>query len=92
MSKNENALHEQQDSQVHQSTLRPTVQVQLPDGRVFEFMRGAPLVDVLRLAYDEDRQPVAAVIDGILVESSRPLDWDVAVKPVFLTDSDGSRI
>jgi uridine kinase len=55
-------------------------------------MRGAPLVDVFRAAYGEDRQPVAAVIDGILVESSRPLNWDVAVKPVFLTDSDGSRI
>jgi len=91
VSKNEKVL-QQQDFDVRQSTLRSTIQVQLPDGRVFEFLRGAPLVDVFRTAYDEDNQPVAAIIDGHLVESSRPLDWDIAVKPVFLKDSDGIRI
>jgi len=89
---NKKASHQKKDSEVHQATLRPTVQVQLPDDRVFEFVRGAPLVDVFRIAYDSDKQPVAAVIDGVLVESSRPLGWDTAVQPVFLTDSDGARI
>lgn len=79
-------------SDVKSALLRSTVQIQLPDGRVFEFHRGAPLVDVFRVAYDQDNQPVAAVIDDMLVESSRPVDWDIAVKPVFLTDSDGARI
>ena len=82
----------QKSFDVHPAELRPTVQIQLPDGRVFEFARGAPLVDVFRVAYDRDNQPVAAIIDGELVESSRPLDWDIDVQPVFLTDSDGARI
>jgi len=89
---NNNALHPQHKFKVHQTTLRPTVQVQLPDERVFEFERGTPLVDVFRLAYDSDNQPVAAVINSVLVESSRPLNWDTAVTPVFLKDSDGARI
>lgn len=92
MSNNKKVSHPKKDSEVHQAALRPTVQVQLPDGRVFEFVRGAPLVDVFRVAYDSDKQPVAAVIDGVLVESSRPLEWDTAVRPVFLTHSDGARI
>ena len=83
---------EQKSSDVRPAKLRSTVQVQLPDGRVFEFARGAPLVEVFRVAYDRDSQPVAAIIGGELVESSRPLDWDIDVQPVFLTDSDGARI
>lgn len=79
-------------SDVRPAELRSTVQVLLPDGRVFEFSRGAPLVNVFRVAYDQDKQPVAAIIDGMLVESSRPVDWDIDVEPVFLTDSDGARI
>lgn len=80
------------DHRIHQAALRPTIQIQLPDGRVFEFDRGTPLVNVFRTAYDSNSQPVAAIINGVLVESSRPLDWDTAVSPVFLTDSDGARI
>lgn len=77
---------------VQQAELRSTVQIQLPDKRVFEFEREAPLGDVFRVAYDRDNQPVAAIIDGVLVESSRPVCWDIDVQPVFLTDSDGARI
>jgi len=77
---------------VRQAELRPTAQVQLPDGRVFECARGAPLVDVFRSAFPPDEQPVAAVVNGELWESSRPIHWDAAVRPVFLSDSDGARI
>lgn len=77
---------------VRSAELRATVQVQLPDGRVFEFPRGAPLVEVFRAAYDRDRQPVAAIVRGELWESSRPVGWDLEMQPVFLTDSDGARI
>lgn len=80
------------NTKVQPAELRETVQVQLPDGRVFEFSRGAPLVDVFRVAYDCDSQPVAAIVRGELWESSRPVAWDLAVRPVFLTDSDGARI
>ncbi len=79
-------------SDVQQAKLRPTVQTRLPDGRVFEFPRGAPLVDVFRVAFDPDVQPLAAMVNGELWESSRPVEWDVDVAPVFLSDSDGSRI
>lgn len=92
MPKNKKETNQKQDHQIHEAELRATVQIQLPDERVFEFNRGTPLVDVFRAAYDINSQPVAAIIDGVLVESSRPLDWDTAVRPVFLTDSDGARI
>lgn len=90
-SNNKNCL-KNESSDIRQASLRCTVQIQLPDQRVFEFPRGAPLVDAFRVAYDPDNQPVAAVINGKLVESSRPILWDVDVQPVLLTDSDGARI
>lgn len=74
------------------SELRPTVQIRLSDGRVLEFPRGAPLVRAFRFAYPAQNQPVAAVVNGELWESSRAVHWDTDVKPVFLTDSDGARI
>ena len=77
---------------VQQAELRPMVQVQFPDGRVFEFERGAALVHVFRVAFSQDEQPVAAIVNDELWESSRPIHWDVAVRPVFLSDSDGARI
>jgi uridine kinase len=79
-------------SAVQQASLRPTVQIRFPDGRVFECPRGAPLVDVFRAAFDDDHQPAAAIVNHVLVESSRPILWDTDVRPVFLTDSDGARI
>jgi len=89
---NDNDRLKSDTSGVRQATLRPTVQVRLPDERVFEFERGAPLMQVFRAAYDHDNQPIVVIIDGKLVESSRPVLWDVDVQPVFLTDSDGARI
>ena len=89
---NSEECREIETSGVWQAALRPTVQIRLPDERVFEFERGAPLMRVLRVAYDPDNQPLAAVIDGKLMESSRPVLWDVDVQPVFLADSDGARI
>ncbi len=77
---------------IERSELRPTVEVRLPDGRVFEFPRGEPLVGVFRVAYPPENQPVAAVVHGELWESSRAVLWDTDVRPVFLTDSDGVRI
>jgi len=88
----EGNCQQRETANVRQADLRSTVQAQLPDGRVFEFARGSALVDVFRVAYDSDNQPVAAIVNGELCESSRPVSWDVKVKPVFLTDSDGARI
>ncbi|MFC2079796.1 hypothetical protein ACFLSZ_07425, partial [Candidatus Bipolaricaulota bacterium] len=82
MSRDSNECQQREASNVRPAELRPTVQVRLPDGRVFEFAREAPLVDVFRVAYDRDNQPVAAIVDGDLVESSRPVSWDIDVQPV----------
>jgi len=79
-------------NEVRQAKLRETVQVVLPDGRVFELPRGEPLSDVFRKAYAREHQPVAAIVNESLWESSRPIEWDIAAKPIFLTDSDGMRI
>ncbi|MCK5247407.1 nucleoside kinase, partial [Candidatus Bipolaricaulota bacterium] len=92
MSRNNKEFKEHMSFDVRPAELRPTVQIQLPDGRVFEIERGAPLMRVFRVAYDPDNQPVAAIINGKLAESSRPVMWDVDVRPVLLTDSDGARI
>ncbi|MCD5415995.1 nucleoside kinase [Candidatus Bipolaricaulota bacterium] len=72
---------------------RTTVQVHLPDDRVFEGKRGTPLVKFFQVAFtDSDNPPVAAVVQGELCELFRPVERDITAKPVFLSDSDGMRI
>jgi len=79
---------------IRETALRADVQVRLPDGRVFEAPRSTPLKEILRAAFpDRTNPPVAAVIGGEdLRELAWPVDRDVDVSPVFLSDSDGVRI
>ncbi|MBC7169632.1 nucleoside kinase [Candidatus Bipolaricaulota bacterium] len=72
---------------------RETVQAVFPDDRAFEGPTGTPLADFVRAAYPEPQVPaVAAIVDGELRELSCRLHEDAAVRPVFLTDSEGIRI
>ena len=83
----------QSSSAVRETELRPTVQVRLPDGRVYDVERHTALTDVFRIAYpDEDNPAVAAIVDDELRELSWPLENDADASPVFLSDSDGMRI
>ncbi len=72
---------------------RDRVQARLPDGRIFEAPPGTRLQDLLQIAAgDDDRRPVAAVVDGELTESTAPLLVDSDVVPVTLGDGEGMRI
>ncbi len=72
---------------------RATVQVHLPDDRVFEGERGRSLDEFFQAAFtDPNNPPVAAIVQGELRELLRPVDSDITARPVFLSDSDGMRI
>ncbi len=72
---------------------RETVQVQFPDGQVLEGPRGTTVEVFVQEVYGDRPVPViAALVDGELRELSHPLQRDVRVAPVFLSDSDGVRI
>ena len=78
---------------VREAELRSTVQVRLSDGRVYDVDRCTPLAEVLRIAYpNEDDPAVAAIVADTLRELAWPIDRDVDVAPVFLSDSDGMQI
>jgi uridine kinase len=72
---------------------RETVQVSLPDGRIFEGERGTSLCEFFRVAFTKtENPPVAAVVQGELRELLWSVGSDVEAKPIFLSDSDGMRI
>jgi uridine kinase len=80
-------------SAVREAELRPTVQIRLSDGRVYDIGRYTPLGEVFRLAYpDEDNPAVAAIVDDELRELAWPVERDGDADPVFLSDSDGMQI
>jgi len=72
---------------------RPTVEVQLPDGRVFTGPRGATVAQFLKAAAAPDDAPlVAAIVNDELRELNYFIDMDARVQPITLGDPDGSRI
>jgi uridine kinase len=79
---------------------RATVEVHLPDGRVIEGPRGAPVGDFLKLVDHPDAKPddgltapiVGAVVNGELRELIYPIAMDARVRPVSMAESDGMLI
>lgn len=72
---------------------RSSVQVHLPDGRIFAGPTGASLEAFIRHAWSRRQAPVmAAVVNGHLSELSQPVNEDIHVQPVTMSDSDGMRI
>ncbi len=88
------------DARVHDvtSVVRParpreTVQITLPDGRVFEGPPGTRLETFIQAAYPDAEIPiVAAIVDGRLRELTYVPEKDAVVQPVDLTSADGMRI
>jgi len=75
------------------SKRRETVQAIFPDGRAFDGPAGTALGEFVRAAYPDPQVPaMAATVGGELRELSFPLREDAAVRPVFLTDSEGIKI
>ncbi len=80
-------------SPVREAELRPTVQVRLPDGRVYDVERDIPLGEVFRVAYPDEGNPaVAAIVEDELRELACPVEGDAVVTPIRLSDSDGMQI
>ena len=72
---------------------RTTVQVTLPDARVYEAPCGTEVGAFLAVAYSDAQIPiVAALVDGTLRELRYALDRDAVVQPVDTSSSDGLRI
>ena len=93
MNQRKNERMNQRSDAVREAKLRSTVQIQLPDDRVYEVARHTPLAEVFRVAYpNEDNPAVAAILGNELRELAWPVDSDANVTPVFLSDSDGMEI
>ncbi|HEX7555573.1 MAG TPA: nucleoside kinase, partial [Leptolinea sp.] len=72
---------------------QPSVEVYLPDGRVIRGDRGKEIVNFLRVLPEWDNPPiVGAIINGELRELTFPISIDSRVKPVTMSDTDGTRI
>lgn len=74
-------------------TPRPNVEIHLPDGRVLNGPRNAPIGDFLKVIQTEGTPPiVGAVVNGELRELTYPIKMDAQVRPVSMGDADGMRI
>lgn len=78
---------------VKQVKPRATVEITLPDGRVFSGRRGLP-VEKFMMALPEWGNPpiVGAIVNNELRELTYPITIDSRVQPVDVTSADGSRI
>jgi uridine kinase len=72
---------------------RPTVEVNLQDGRVLCGPRNAKIGDFL-LAFQDEKDPpvVGAIVNGELRELTFPIKMDSKVRPVTMGEADGMRI
>jgi len=71
----------------------PTVEVQLPDGRVICGPRNAPIGDFLKQLESEGYPPiVGAVMNNELRELTYPVSQDAVVRPVTMAEADGMLI
>lgn len=78
---------------IQQVEPRQTVEVHLPDGRVFSGQRGEPIGDFLKILPEAKEFPiVGAVVNGDLRELTYPIQMDACVEPVTMRDADGARI
>ncbi|HMK08371.1 MAG TPA: nucleoside kinase [Anaerolineales bacterium] len=75
-----------------EKTPRPTVQLHLPDGRVIEGRRGAPLEDFVRDLAGYPETIVGGIVNGELRELTYPIEMEARLRPVTLGDPDGMRI
>ncbi len=78
---------------IEQTKPRTTVEIHLPDGRVFTGPRGANAESFLKALPEWDNPPiVGAIINNELRELTQSIDVDSKVKPVTMADADGARI
>ena len=76
---------------VHSS--RNTIEIVLPDGRVYTGNRGATLAELFQLLPEWDNPPImGAVVNGELRELTATVEMDARVRLITMMDDDGARI
>jgi uridine kinase len=70
---------------------RKEIEIHLPDGRVISGPRGSQVGDLLK-AIKSSSPIVAAIVNDELHELTYPIKMDSQVRPVTMSDSDGSLI
>lgn len=72
---------------------RPTIEIVLPDGRLYTGKRGASLAGLLQMLPEWDNPPImGAVVNGELKELTSTLEMDARVRLITMKDDDGARI
>lgn len=79
------------DEKINLVSLRSSVEIQLPDGRVLAGPRGAQVGKFLE-TLEYDAQLIAAVVNGDLRELTYPITIESRVIPIIMSDPDGARI
>ena len=71
----------------------PDVEIYLTDGRILSGPRNTPVGEFLKKLPEWDNPPiVGAIVNGDLRELTYPIEIDVRVRPITMTDADGARI
>ncbi len=84
-------VYESSNGKIHSE--RSTIELILPDGRVFTGMRGATLESLLKMLPEWDNPPImGAVVNGELRELTYPIEIDSRIRLVTTADDDGARI
>jgi uridine kinase len=79
--------------QIQAADARPTVEIHLPDGRVYSGPRGTVVEKFLQALPEWLNPPiVGAVVNNELRELTYPIMMESRVQPVTMADADGARI
>jgi uridine kinase len=82
-----------QTSEIKQTEPRKTVEIHLPDGRVYSASRGTPVGLFLKVLPEAGNPPImGAVVNSELRELTYPIEMDSYVRPITMSDEDGARI
>jgi len=77
--------------QIHSS--RNTIEIILPDGRVYTGQRGSTLETLLQMLPEWDNPPImGAVVNGELRELTNTIELDSRIRLITMGDDDGARI
>lgn len=72
---------------------RQTIEIVLPDGRVYTGKRSASLHELLQMLPEWDNPPImGAVVNGELKELTNTIEMDARIRLVTMKDDDGARI
>ena len=75
------------------ASTRNTIEIILPDGRVYTGPRNASLLELMKLLPEWQEPPImGAIVNGELRELTYSIEMDARVRPVTMADDDGARI